>query len=73
MPKLAKTDRLTPGDHLMIPPVPGIVVQVKAGDTPTSIAKAYRVTAQAVSDFNALRDPNSLMPGQLVIVPNGVA
>ena len=71
MPKLGKTDRLTPGDHLLIPPVPGIVVLVNAGDTPTSIAKAYRVTAQDVSDFNALRNPD-LAAGQLLVVPNGV-
>jgi LysM repeat protein len=72
MPKLAKTDRLTPGDHLLIPPVPGIVVAVRAGDTTATIAKAYRVSAQAVSDFNALRDPNSVAAGRLVVVPNGV-
>ena len=71
MPKLAKTDRLTAGDHLLIPPVPGIVVLVKPGDTPASIAKAYRVTAQEVSDFNALRDPE-LATGQVLVVPNGV-
>jgi LysM repeat protein len=72
MPKLAKTDRLTPGDHLLVPPVPGIVVAVKPSDTIASIAAAYRVSAQVVSDFNALRDPNSLSPGQLLVVPNGV-
>jgi surface antigen len=72
MPKLARTDRLAPGDHLLIPPVPGIVIAVKPGDTIGTIAKAFRVSAQAVSDFNALRDPNSLTPGRLLVVPNGV-
>src|SRR5437868_9739435 len=43
MPKLARTDRLTPGDHLLVPPVPGIVVAVRQGDTPTTIARTYRV------------------------------
>ena len=72
MPKLAKTDRLTPGDYLLIPPVPGIVVAVKAGDTIGTIATSYRVSSQEVSDFNALRDPTHLSPGALLVVPNGV-
>lgn len=70
--KLTKTDRLSPGDVLLIPPVSGIVVAVKQGDTADSIASAYQVGGQSVADFNALRDPNTLAPGTLLVVPNGV-
>jgi len=72
MSKLAKTDRISPGDHLVIPPIPGVVVAVRAGDTIGSIAASYKVTPQDVADFNALRDPNGLAAGQLLVVPNGV-
>src|SRR5438445_7343481 len=36
------------GQSIVIPPVNGIVVTVKAGDTPQSLANVYHVAAQAI-------------------------
>lgn len=72
MSMLANTDQIAAGDRILIPPVPGVVVAVKAGDTIASIAATYQVSAQEVTDFNALRDPSRLDAGQMLVVPNGV-
>ncbi len=69
-PQLKDTEKLTPGDKLLIPPVPGIVVVAKKGDTVQSLAEAFKVAPTSISDFNYLRDGN-LYPGQRVIVPGG--
>lgn len=69
--KLTRTDLVRPGDSLMIPPVPGVVVVVKPSDTPFTIASAYKVDPQAVIDFNYLKDPTKVDPGQVLVVPNG--
>jgi len=69
MPKLAKTDRLTPGDHLLIPPVPGIVV-APSPRHPATIAKAIGHGAGVSTSTPS--HPNSLVTGQLLVVPNGV-
>src|SRR5438105_11708712 len=61
------------GQSIVIPPVDGIVVTVKAGDTPQSLATAYHVGAQSVLDFNYIRtDPNGPLPaGGMIVVPGG--
>jgi len=69
---LTGTDRVTQGQTLDVPPIPGVVVTVKAGDTAASIANAYHVDVSAVVDFNYLRDPDHLVAGSTVVVPRGV-
>ncbi len=69
--KLTRTDLVKVGDQLMVPPIPGVVVTVKGTDTLQALAGAYKVDLQAIVDFNYLRDPIQLTPGQLLIVPNG--
>jgi len=78
--KLTRTDVVRPGDLLQVPPIPGVVVAVKANDTIQVIANAYKVDPQAVVDFNLLRDtPTSAHPstasqlsaGDVLVVPNG--
>jgi surface antigen len=61
------------GQAIVIPPVDGIVVTVRAGDTPQSLAAAYHVAAQSVLDFNYLRtDANTaLAAGAAIVVPGG--
>ena len=73
---LTKTDLVKPGDQIMVPPIQGVVVVVKAGDTPQSIAATWKVDPQAIVDFNYLRDTNHdgsfvLKPGDILVVPNG--
>jgi len=69
--QLTKTDLVKPGDQLWVPPIQGIVVIVKPTDTPQAIAGAYKVDVQAIIDFNYLRDPDHLNPGDTLVVPNG--
>jgi LysM repeat protein len=69
--KLTKTDIVRPGDKLWIPPVSGVVVVAKANETLATIAAAYKVEPQSVSDFNYLRDPEHVNPGDVLVVPNG--
>jgi murein DD-endopeptidase MepM/ murein hydrolase activator NlpD len=56
--------------------VTGIVHKVEAGDTIYTIAKKYKVDAQAIVNFpfNEFSDPDTfaLTPGQMLVVPNGV-
>jgi LysM repeat protein len=61
------------GQSIVVPPTPGIVVAVKAGDTAQSLASAYHVNAQAILDFNYIRtDANAaLTAGGMVVVPGG--
>jgi len=68
---LFTNDAISTGDQLVIPPIAGVVVTVKAGDTIESIASTYGVDSQTIYDFNRLRTPH-LTAGSLLVVPNGV-
>jgi len=66
--KLTSKDDLKIGQVLVIPPVNGLVVTVKAGDTLASIAAAKKVDAADITETNALTD-ETLVIGQVLIVP----
>ena len=68
---LYSSDSVVTGDQLVIPPVPGIVVSVKASDTLDSLAAKYQVDPQSIYDFNRLRS-SQLAVGTVLVVPNGV-
>jgi LysM repeat protein len=59
---------LTVGRPLRLPPVPGVVVVVKRGDTPASLAAAYGVDVSTVLGFNGIRAPQ-LTPGSALVIP----
>ena len=61
------------GDKILIPPVEGVVVTIQDGDTPDAIAAAYHVDAKDLIDYNFLRTGANvpLIPGTLLVVPNG--
>lgn len=59
---------LKAGRVLWLPPVPGVVVQVRRGDTPTSLAAAYGVDEATVLGFNRIRAAE-LLPGLLLVIP----
>jgi LysM repeat protein len=59
------------GDRLVIPPVKGIVVTIKSGDTLASLATKYKSDAQTILDFNRLRT-TKLASGKLLVIPGGV-
>jgi LysM repeat protein len=59
---------LTVGRPIKLPPVPGVVVVVRTGDTPASLATKYGVDQTILLGFNGLRGPQ-LMPGSVLVIP----
>jgi LysM repeat protein len=59
---------LTIGRPLKLPPVPGVVVAVKRGDTPAGLATAYGVDVSSVLGFNGIHTPQ-LTPGSVLVIP----
>jgi len=59
---------LKAGDPLELPPVPGVVVVVKAGDSPASLALEYGVDPTTILGFNDIRGPQ-LTPGTKLVIP----
>ena len=65
---LSSKDALHIGQTLTIPPVSGLVVTVKDGDTLDSLAATYHINASDILTVNGLNDPN-LIIGQTLILP----
>jgi murein DD-endopeptidase MepM/ murein hydrolase activator NlpD len=59
---------LTVGRPIKLPPVRGVVVLVRNGDTPTSLATKYGVEETTLLGFNGLRGPQ-LTPGSVLVIP----
>jgi murein DD-endopeptidase MepM/ murein hydrolase activator NlpD len=59
---------LTVGRQIKLPPVRGVVVLVRNGDTPTSLATRYGVEETTLLGFNGLRGPQ-LAPGSVLVIP----
>jgi murein DD-endopeptidase MepM/ murein hydrolase activator NlpD len=57
---------LTVGRSVRVPPVPGVVVAVKKGDTPASLSAAYGVDVSNLLGFNGIRQ---LTTGTLLVIP----
>jgi murein DD-endopeptidase MepM/ murein hydrolase activator NlpD len=66
--KLTSKDDLHVGQQLVIPPVNGLVVTVKAGDTLESLATANKIEVDQVISVNGLEDTN-LIVGQVLMLP----
>lgn len=71
-----KGEKLSIGQELNIPPVTGVIVKVKRGDTIYSLAKYYKTEAQNIlnypfNDFADL-DTFALVAGQTLVIPDGV-
>lgn len=71
------TDKtLRPGDVIKIPPVSGVIVKVRSGDTIASLAKKYGLpSAQPIVDwpYNTFVNDEtfSLLAGQMLVIPDG--
>jgi len=59
---------LAVGRPIRLPPVRGVVVLVRNGDTPTSLATKYGVEETTLLGFNGLRGPQ-LTPGSVLVIP----
>ena len=69
--KLKAKDALVRGQVLKIPPVSGLVVEVKATDTLASLAQAYRVPEDEILATNQLEDRH-LVVGQVLVLPDAL-
>ena len=67
---LYSSDTVATGDKLLIPPVDGIAVTVKASDTVDILATKYSVDPQVIIDFNRLPS-SALTAGTTLVVPGG--
>ncbi len=56
------------GRSIQVPPVPGVVVVVRSGDTPASLAATYGADETTVLGFNGFRGPR-LAPGAVLVIP----
>lgn len=69
------TDTVAEGQTLRILPVTGISHIVVEGDTIKSLSKKYNTTLQKIIDypFNEYANPDtfSLIPGKILIIPDG--
>jgi lysostaphin len=59
---------LKEGQALRLPPVPGVVVTVKVGDSPASLAAKYGVDETTILGFNHIRAPQ-MTPGSILVIP----
>jgi murein DD-endopeptidase MepM/ murein hydrolase activator NlpD len=66
-----KSEKLIPGDALIILPVTGVKHAVKKGDTVASIAKKYKGDADDIAKYNGIAPDSSLDAGDIIIVPDG--
>ena len=59
---------LKTGQALELPPVPGVVIVVRPGETATALAAAYGVDVTTLLGFNHLRGPD-MKPGMVLVIP----
>lgn len=70
----ADPDMLIPGETLLVPGTPGIVYDVKLGDTVTDIAVTYGIDPTEIVSFapNGLTSPDMIVEGSVLVLPGGV-
>ena len=68
---LFTNDAIIAGETIVIPPTPGVVITVKAGDTLQGLATKYQADPTAIQDYNRLRDLQ-LTAGTILVIPNGI-
>jgi murein DD-endopeptidase MepM/ murein hydrolase activator NlpD len=66
--KITSKDDLKVGMDLIIPPVSGLVITVKPGDTLESLAAAKKISVDEIVEVNELEDTN-LIVGQVLVLP----
>jgi murein DD-endopeptidase MepM/ murein hydrolase activator NlpD len=66
--KITSKEDLKAGQDLIIPPVSGLVVTVKPGDTLESLATEKKISVDEIVEVNELEDTN-LIAGQVLVLP----
>jgi surface antigen len=71
-PNLGTAAQPRAGFVMMVPPIAGVVVQARSGDTVASLAAVWHVDPESIIDFNYLRNPASdVTDGRLLVMPAG--
>jgi murein DD-endopeptidase MepM/ murein hydrolase activator NlpD len=65
---LKAKNRLVVGQELLIPPVSGLVIEVRATDTLASLTQKYKLTEDEILSTNGLTDRH-LVVGQVLMLP----
>ena len=71
--ELSNADLIRPGQVILIPGVDGSVEQVHVvsqGETLARIASAYGASASAIAEANSMANPDLILPGQEMLIPN---
>ena len=70
----ADPDMLVEGENLLVPGTPGIVYDVKLGDTVTDIAATYSIDSAEIVAFapNGLESPDVIVEGSVLVLPGAV-
>ena len=66
-----KSEKISPGDTLVILPITGIKHTIKKGDTVLSIAKKYKADVEDIAKFNGVAKETKLIVGNIILVPEG--
>ena len=66
------SSKLVEGQRLIILPVSGIQHIVKSGETIQGIAKAYKIDAQEILQYNHIENNSKIAIGDLIFVPSDV-
>ncbi|MDD4382318.1 MAG: LysM peptidoglycan-binding domain-containing protein, partial [Candidatus Dojkabacteria bacterium] len=62
---------IKPGMVLQVPPMDGVLVKIKKGDTVESLAKKYSARTADIVDHNWLEKPYTLAVGDTIFIPDG--
>lgn len=68
---LSERQYIRPGDPLKIPPVSGVLLTIKKGDTIAKLAKKYAGDEAEIKEFNGVLDETTLALGTEIMIPNG--
>jgi len=67
-----KDHLLHPGDIIKIPPVSGLIHQVKSGDTLDSISKYYAIEKEKIVAQNFIDAEGKLIVGDVLVIPGAI-
>ena len=70
-PALTRSERISAGQALVIPPVPGVVATLEPGETLETLAQRFGADAMAIADFNYVREADSVAAGTQLVIPGG--
>ncbi|MFK7779664.1 MAG: LysM peptidoglycan-binding domain-containing protein [Candidatus Gracilibacteria bacterium] len=68
----SKNHTLQPGEVIKVPPVTGLIHQVKSGDTISTIAMKYDIEEEKIKEQNGLGSDGKLITGEVLVIPGAI-